>query len=86
MSVYIYFILGIILGLAIAIVIWADRSEKIEDKIKLEKKLFSTEKLDNVIKISIDRIATRIEERDADITEEEKNEIIAQCCKKEFGI
>lgn len=86
MSVYMYFILGIILGLSIAVVIWADRSEKFENKIKFEKKLFCTEKLDNMIKTATDRIATKIEEKDEDITEEEKNEIIAQCYKEQFEI
>lgn len=86
MSVYAYFILGIILGLAIAVVFWADRSEKFENKIELERKLFCTKKLDNVIENATNKIASKIQEKEDDITEAEKNEIIAQCCKDEFGI
>lgn len=86
MSVYMYFGLGIILGLAIAVVFWADRSEKFENKIRLERSLFCTKKLDDMITVATDRIAAKIQERKEDITEAEKNEIIAQCCKEQFEI
>ena len=86
MSVYIYFVLGIILGLSIAIVFWADRSEKFESKVEQERKLFCTQKLDNVIETATNKIARRIQEKNEDIPETEKNEIIAQCCKEEFDI
>lgn len=45
MSVYTYFILGIILGLAIAVVFFADRSEKFESKIEMEEKCFAHKNL-----------------------------------------
>lgn len=86
MSIYTYFGLGIVLGFSIAVVIWADRSEKFESKIKFERKLFYTNKLDNMIDAAANRILRKIEERKEDITEEEKDEIIVQCCKEQFRI
>ena len=86
MSVYTYFVLGIILGLSIAVVIWADKSEKFENKIAFERKMFCTQKLDNMIETATNKIASKIQEKKEDITEAEKNEIIAQCCKDVFEI
>ena len=86
MSGLTYFILGIVLGLAIAIVFWADRSEKFESKIKFEREMFCTKKLDNMIEKATNRIAEKIQEKKDNITEVEKNEIIAQCCKEQFDI
>ena len=71
MSIYTYFGLGIVLGFSIAVVIWADRSEKFESKIKFERKLFYTKKLDNMIDAAANRILRKIEERKEDITEED---------------
>ena len=61
MSVYTYFILGILVGLLIALVLWINRSEKIENKINFERKMFCTEKLDNMIEVATDRISRKIE-------------------------
>lgn len=86
MGIYTYFILGIVLGFALAVVIGINRSEEFENIVKMERKLFCTKKLDNVIENATNRIANKIKEKKADITEAEKNEIIAQCCKEEFEI
>lgn len=84
MNQYAYFILGILLGLGIAIYFWADREEKIERRIKRDQKLFSTEKLDKTMETVVNRINEKIKEIKRELTEDEKNEIIVQCYKEKF--
>lgn len=84
MDKYIFFILGIILGLAIAIYFYASREEKIEKTIKNNQKRFSTNKLDKAMEKVVEIIENRIHELQRELTEDEKNDIIMQCCKKEF--
>ena len=86
MNQYAYFILGIVLGLAIAIYFWVDREEKIERRIKRDQKLFSTEKLDKTMETVVNRINEKIKEFKRELTEDEKNEIIVQCYKEKFYI
>jgi len=47
---YIYLFLGLVLGLLIAIYYFVSREEKIERKIKINQKMYSTEKLDETMK------------------------------------
>ena len=84
MDRYAYFILGILLGLGIAIYFWASREEKIENQIKSDRKMFSTEKLDKTMETVVERITNNIKEVKRELTEEEKNEIIMQCYKEKF--
>ena len=84
MDKYTYFILGILLGLGIAIYFWASREEKIENQIRIDKKMFSTEKLDKTMETVVERITNNIKEVKRELTEEEKNEIIIQCYKEKF--
>ena len=84
MNQYTYFTLGTIFGLAIAIYFFVSREEKIEKTIKYNQKIFSTQKLDNTMEIVVDRIKYKINELKRDLTEDEKNEIIKQCCKEKF--
>ena len=84
MDKYTYFILGILLGLGIAIYFWASREEKIENQIKLDRKKFSTEKLDKTMETVVERITNNIKEVKRELTEDEKNEIIMQCYKEKF--
>ena len=86
MNQYTYFILGTIFGLAIAIRFFIGREEKIENIIKFNQKVFSTEKLDNTMEIVVDRIKYKINELKRDLTEDEKNEIIKQCCREKFNL
>ena len=81
---YTFFILGIVLGISIAIYFYASREEKIEQAIKNNQKRFSTEKLDSAMERVVERIETRTKEAQRELTEDEKNDIIIQCCKKEF--
>ena len=85
MNQYTYFILGTIFGLAIAIRFFIGREEKIENTIKFNQQVFSTEKLDNTMEIVVDRIKYKINELKRDLTEDEKNEIIKQCCREKFN-
>ena len=84
MNEYTYFILGILLGLSIALYLWANREEKIEKKIKFNQRIFSTQKLDVTMESVVERISEKINEVKRDLTEDEKNEIITQCMKKNF--
>lgn len=85
MNEYIFFGLGIVLGIAIAVYFFADREEKISRKMILGKRIYSTKKLDNTIEHIINRINYNIEETNRELTEEEKNEIIKQCYKEKFN-
>lgn len=84
MNEYTYFVLGIFLGLGIAIYFWANREEKIENKIKQNQKIFSTKKLDMTMETVVERISNNIKELKRELTEDEKNEIIIQCYKEKF--
>ena len=81
---YIYLILGIILGLGIAIYYFISREERIEKKIIINQKVYSTKKLDATMKKVVDKINTRIKEMKRELTEEEKNKIIVECYKEIF--
>lgn len=84
MNEYTYFVLGILLGLGIAIYFWVNREEKIENKIKQDQKIFSTKKLDMTMETVVERINNNIKELKRELTEDEKNEIIIQCYKEKF--
>lgn len=86
MNQYIFFILGILLGLAIALYFFLSREEKIEKMIKYNQKTFSSKRLDNTMETVVDRIKIKIDEVKRDLTEDEKDEIIIQCCKEKFNI
>lgn len=60
MNEYTYFVLGILLGLGISIYFWANREEKIENKIKQDQKIFSTKKLDMTMETVVERISNNI--------------------------
>lgn len=79
MGIYTYFILGIVLGLAIGIYIIADREEKIQKEIELQQKIFSTKKLDKALERAVDIMKSRIASLNRELTEEEKDSIIYDC-------
>lgn len=81
---YIYLVLGILLGLGIAVYYFMSREEIIEKKIIINQKVYSTEKLNITMKKVVDRININIKEMKRELTEEEKNEIIIQCYKENF--
>lgn len=81
---YIYLFLGLILGLLIAIYYFISREEKIEKKIIINQKIYSTEKLNRTMKNVVDKINSTVKEVKRELTEEEKNEIITECYKENF--
>jgi len=81
---YIYLILGVILGLSIAMYLYISREEKIEKSINNNKKIYSTEKLDVTMKRVVEKINIRIKEDKRELTEDEKNDIIIECYKENF--
>ena len=82
MEKYYWLILGTILGLSIAVYFFVSREERREET----RKVFSTKQLDNTMKLVVDRIKLKITKVERELTEEEKNEIIKQCCKENFNI
>ena len=79
LGIYAYFVLGIILGLAIGVYIIADREERIQKEIELQQKIFSTKKLDNALEKAVNIMKTRIASLNRELTEEEKDRIIYDC-------
>ena len=80
---YIYFILGIVLGLSIALYIYGDRREKLKKQFDTDKRLFSTEKLDRALKNAVEGMQRNMKQIKRELTEEEKNQIISDCLKEE---
>lgn len=81
---YIYLFLGVLLGIGLAVYYFADREEKIEKKIKINQKMYSTEKLDKTMEKVVDKIDITAKQVKRELTEEEKNEIIIECYKENF--
>ena len=84
MEQYIYFILGIVLGLSIALYLYADRKEKLQKQFDLDKRLFSTEKLDKALEKAVKDMQTNMKHLRRELTEEEKNQILLDCLKEEY--
>ena len=81
---YIYLFLGLLLGLLIAIYYFISREEKIERSIRINQKMYSTEKLDETMQKVVDKINIAVKEVKRELTEEEKNKIIVECYKENF--
>jgi len=81
---YIYLFIGIILGLLIALYYFLGREEKIEKKIRINQKMYSTEKLEETMKKVVNKINIAVKEVKRELTEDEKNEIINECYKENF--
>lgn len=86
MNQYTYFVLGIVLGISLAVYYFMNREEKIESQIKLDQKIYSTKQLDTTMENVVDKINLKIKEIKRELTEEEKNEIIKQCYQEKFFI
>lgn len=79
MDIYIYFVLGIILGLAIGVYYIADREERIQKEIEIQQRIFSTKKLDAALEKAVDIMKSKIKNLNRELTEEEKDKIIYDC-------
>ena len=86
MNQYTYFSLGIVLGISLAVYYFMNREEKIEKRIKLDQKMYSTKKLDITMESVVENINMKIKELKRELTEEEKDEIIEQCYKDKFNM
>lgn len=84
MNQYVFFVLGIILGIAIAIYFWTDREEKIEKEIQSNQKIYSTEKLNMTMEDVVKNINDVMKVAKRELTEDEKNEIIEKCYQDKF--
>lgn len=82
MNIYVYFILGIILGLALATYLYLGREERIEKVIESNKRIFSSKKLDLALENAVNVISDTIQEKKRELTEEEKDNIIFDCLKR----
>lgn len=82
MNQYIYFALGIVLGISLAVYYFMNREEKIESQIELDQKIYSTKRLDTAMENVVENINKKIKELKRELTEDEKNEIIEQCYKE----
>ena len=79
MAVYQYFILGIVLGIAISLYVFATREEKIEKEIFINKRLFSSKNLDKALEKAIGLMKIQIQSLNRELTDEEKDAIIFKC-------
>lgn len=84
MNQYIFFVLGIILGIAIAMYFWTDREEKIEKETQFNQKIYSTEKLNMTMEDVVKKINDVMKVAKRELTEDEKNEIIVKCYQDQF--
>lgn len=84
MNQYIYFALGIVLGISLSVYYFMNREEKIESQIELDQKIYSTKRLDTAMENVVENINKKIKELKRELTEDEKNEIIEQCYKEKF--
>ena len=81
MNQYIYFALGIVLGISLAVYYFMNREEKIESQIELDQKIYSTKRLDTAMENVVENINKKIKELKRELTEDE---IIEQCYKEKF--
>jgi Flp pilus assembly protein TadB len=79
LGIYTYFVLGIVLGLAIGAYYMADREEKIQKEIAMQQRIFSTKKLDKALDKAVGIMKSRIDTLNRELTEEEKDRIIYDC-------
>ena len=84
MNQYMYFTLGIVLGISLAVYYFMNKEEKIEKRIVLDQQIYSTPKLDKTMENVVDKINLKIKEFKRELTDEEKNEIIKQCYQEKF--
>lgn len=72
MNQYTYFSLGIVLGISLAVYYFMNREEKIESRIKLDQKIYSTKLLDITMESVVKKINEKIKEVKRELTEDEK--------------
>lgn len=86
MEKYIYLGLGIVLGIAIALYVYAIKKEIYAKKIKNDQDLFSTKKLDSALEKAVKEMQSQMKFQGRKLTEDEKNIIIFGYLKESENI
>lgn len=76
MEKYIFMVLGIILGIAISLYVYAVKREKYVKRVKNDQLNFSTERLDKALERAVNEMQYKMKEEGRTLSEQEKNEII----------
>ena len=82
MEKYIFLVLGIVLGVAISLYVYAIKKERIFKRIKKDQDNFSTAKLDSALEKAVQQMQRQMNVVGRKLTEDEKNEIIFECLNK----
>lgn len=85
MDKYIFFILGVVLGVAISLYIYGVQKERHYKRIKNDREYFSTKRLDDALDKAVKRMQLEMKALGRKLTEEEKNEIIFMFLKSSNG-
>ena len=83
MEKYIFMALGMVLGIAISLYIYAIKREHYAKRIKSDQEHFSTQKLDRALEKAVDKMKAKMKQQGRVLSEEEKNEIIFGCLNEE---
>lgn len=86
MEKYIFLLLGVVLGVAISLYVYAVKKERIFKKIKNNQANYSTKKLDIALEMAIQQMQRKMTMVGRALTEDEKNEIIFKCLKEKNNI
>ena len=76
MEKYMFMILGIVLGIGIALYVYAVKRERYAKLIANDRECFSTKKLDMALDNAVRRMQLEMKALGRKLTDEEKNEII----------
>ena len=82
MEKYIFLVLGMVLGVAISLYVYAIKKERVFKRIKKDQDNFSTAKLDSALEKAVQQMQRQMNVVGRKLTEDEKNEIIFECLNK----
>lgn len=85
MNQYVYFALGILLGIGISVYVYCIKEEKKQEMVKFIKRIFTTQKFNMIYNQTMINIIKKMEELERELTDEEKDEIIQQCFKEYYN-
>lgn len=86
MEKYIFMILGIILGIAIALYVYGVKKEHYAKKVKNDQDYFSTKRLDDALEKAVQEMQSQMKYLGRKLTEDEKNVIIFGYLKESENI
>ena len=82
MEKYIFFVLGMVLGVAISLYVYSIIKERVFKRIAKDQDNFSTAKLDSALEKAVQQMQRQMNVVGRKLTEDEKNEIIFECLNK----